>query len=263
MNSLEQPGYFPVAGAHLHTVLHGVADPLARVLLVGSFASERHVSYIPWVRWARYLAAKRIECLRYDYRGVGESTGVFEDLSIENWIEDIELLARWLQDRSPSVPLVLHGLELGALLASQAFASNVGDALLLWSPPKSAHELLRASLSRRIAVDNMFRYGSERRRAAECFQQLETGPLEVDGYQWSSKLWHDAFNLQLPAGIDNEDGVSGSKRPVRIVRLDKDAEPLVNGSMYVSVNPDLTGLFADNFEWIATALAINARSMRA
>ena len=73
---MEHAGYFKVSGAYLYTVLHEVPDPLARVLLVGPFASERHNSYLPWVRWARYLAAKRIEVLRYDYRGIGESTGV-------------------------------------------------------------------------------------------------------------------------------------------------------------------------------------------
>ena len=58
---LERAGYFPVSGAHLYTVLHEVPDPLARVLLVGPFASERHNSYLPWVRWARYLASRQIE----------------------------------------------------------------------------------------------------------------------------------------------------------------------------------------------------------
>ena len=49
----ERAGYYPVSGAHLYTVLHEVAEPLARMLLVGPFASERHNSYLPWVRWAR------------------------------------------------------------------------------------------------------------------------------------------------------------------------------------------------------------------
>ena len=75
----EHAGYFEVPGAHLYTVLHEVKDPIARVLLVGSFASQRHNSYLPWVRWARYLAANNIEVLRYDYRGIGESTGNFDE----------------------------------------------------------------------------------------------------------------------------------------------------------------------------------------
>ena len=61
---------------------------------------------------------------------------------------------------------MLHGLELGALLANKAFAADVGDALLLWAPPGNANDVLRAALLKRIAVDNMFRYGAERKRLA-------------------------------------------------------------------------------------------------
>lgn len=68
-----------VPGARLYTVLHQAKDRVARVLLAGRFASERYFAYHTWVRWARYLAERRIEALRFDYRGMGESTGVFED----------------------------------------------------------------------------------------------------------------------------------------------------------------------------------------
>src|SRR5579859_1196980 len=116
----ERAGYFEVPGAHLYTVLHQVEQPVARLLLVGPFASERHSSYIPWVLWARYLAGKGIEVLRYDYRGIGESEGVFEETSFDEWMQDVRHLADWLKDRSPSLPLVLHGLGIGAILASLA-----------------------------------------------------------------------------------------------------------------------------------------------
>ena len=82
-NPLERAGYVESRGSQIYSVLHGVADPIARVLLVGPFASERFASYVPWVRWARYLASRRIEALRFDYRGVGESAGTFEDASFD------------------------------------------------------------------------------------------------------------------------------------------------------------------------------------
>jgi predicted alpha/beta hydrolase len=69
-------------------VLHRVKEPMARVLLVGPLASARHYSYTYWVLWARYLAQRGVEVLRYDYRGVGESEGVFEEMSFDHW-------ARW------------------------------------------------------------------------------------------------------------------------------------------------------------------------
>lgn len=37
-----------------NTVLHAVAAPVARILLIGAFASQRHNSYPPWSRWALY-----------------------------------------------------------------------------------------------------------------------------------------------------------------------------------------------------------------
>jgi hypothetical protein len=254
----EEPGYFEVPGAHLYTVLHEVENPLARILLIGAFASERHSSYAPWVRWARYLAARGVECLRFDYRGTGESTGVFKEMTFEHWIEDVKLLACWLKIRSPLAPLVLHGLELGALLAGKAFAANLGEALLSWAAPNNANEVLRASLFRRVAADNMFRYGTQRKSAAEYIRQLETGPIEVDGYEWSSRLWRDSFDVELPVGIQSEgDFVSGSKKPFRIVRLGNDAEPLIKGYKLETINPDLDELFEHNFQWIAKTVAVD------
>jgi hypothetical protein len=258
-SSLEQAGYFEVPGEHLYTILHAVKDPIARVLLVGPFAAERHLSYLPWVRWARYLAARRIECLRYDYRGIGESTGGFENMTFHHWLEDVELLAGWLQTRSPGVPLTIHGLEMGAVLASKAFEKGVGDALLLWSPPTNCNQALRAALLPRIQAEQLFKYGSERKPVSDYLRRLEEGELlEVEGYQWSGTLWSDSFKFELPACMADEAAAAQTfQRPVRILKLDKNAAPLIKGSSvgYEVIGKDFSALFADNFEWIATALA--------
>jgi hypothetical protein len=264
MNPLEQAAYFPVSGAHLYTVLHGAADPLARVLLVGPFASERNTSYLPWVRWARYLAARGVECLRYDYRGIGESTGALEDLSLEDWMEDVEVLAAELKDRSPDLPLILHGLELGAILAANAFEKGVADGLLLWAAPRNANEALRAALLRYIGMGHAFKYGSDRRPVSDFVKELENGhALEVEGYRWSGRLWRDSFRFELPPALaDQTRAALAYTKPVRLVALDKNAAPLIKGSavVYDTISKDFSSLFADNFEWIAAALAISGGS---
>jgi len=104
----ERAGYFPVPDAHLYTVLHQVEAPLARVLLVGPFTSERHTSYGLWLQWARSLAARRIEVVRFDYRGIGESTGVFAEMSLRSWGD-----ARMAQPDKSAAPLVPGDLLLG------------------------------------------------------------------------------------------------------------------------------------------------------
>ena len=251
---VEHAGYFKVSGAYLYTVLHEVPAPLARVLLVGPFASERHNSYLPWVRWARYLAANRIEVLRYDYRGVGESTGVFEEITIESWDEDVDLLASWFESRSPNIPLVLHGLEIGALLAARAFHNGTGSGLLLWSPPQNAHQALRSTLLRWVGLEHLFKPSEEVRPTAEYIRQLEQGAfVEVEGYQWSSRLWHDSFDVTLPAPmVDDETASSTYGRPVRIAKLDKQAAPLIKGG-FVGYDEakDFSWLFDPHADWIA------------
>jgi hypothetical protein len=258
-NPLEQAGYLELSGTHLYTVLHGATDPIARVLLVGPFASERHYSYIPWVRWARFLAARRIEALRYDYRGIGESTGVFGEMTLGDWCEDVTFLARWLEDRSPDLPLVLHGLEMGAILARKAFAAGTGDALLTWAAPANANEVLRAALLRRITVDRTFKSTVGYRLFSDYVERLDTVPIEADGYQLSAKLWRESFTFETPLDQNDESAAAASSgRPVRALPLDKSAAPLVKGSTmgYLSVNPDLSELFADNFEWITYATGV-------
>ena len=250
----ERAGYFPVSGAHLYTVLHEVKNPVARVLLVGPFASERHNSFLPWVRWARYLAEGDIEVLRYDYRGIGESTGAFEQMTFADWRQDVRLLSAWLEARSPHVPLVLHGLGLGAVLAGDAFDLGIGQSLLLWSPPLNANQALRATLMRWVGLEQIFKFGDDRKTASDYIRELELGSsLEVDGYRWSVELWRESSGFSLPAALASEESAAlAYQRPVKIVRLTRNAAPLVKGGLvgYDDLK-DFSWLYAPNREWIA------------
>jgi alpha/beta superfamily hydrolase len=256
---LDQASYFEVPGAHLYTVLHVVADPVARVLLVGPFASERQNSYGAWVRWARYLSERKIEVLRYDYRGIGESTGVFEEATFEDWRDDLLLLAQWLDRRPPDIPLVLHGLEIGSLLAGKVFEAGIGDVLLLWSPPSNANQALRTTLLRWIGMEQLLRDTEERRTAADCIRQLEQGtPVEVEGYQWPPRLWRDSFGFELPPAMDNEENASlRYNRPVRVVTLGADAAPLAKKGMIGGGDEikDLSWLYSSTYDWMSAVLA--------
>ncbi len=254
----ERAGYFPVSGVHLYTVLHEVTDPAARVLLVGPFASERHNSYLPWVRWARFLAEGGIEVLRYDYRGIGESTGAFQDMGFADWSQDVQLLAEWLLQRTPRVPLLLHGLGMGAVLAGRAFQQGLGDGLLMWSPPANANQALRAALMRWVGLEQIFKFGDDRKSAADYVQEIERGaPLEVDGYCWSPELWRQSSAVTLPESLlTDQSDPAAFARPVKSVKLTRDASPLTKGGIvgYDDLK-DFTWLYEPNREWIQQVAA--------
>jgi len=256
----ERAGYFPVPGAHLYTVLHEVEAPLARVLLIGSFASERHTSYRPWLQWARYLAARRIEVLRFDYRGVGESTGVFTEMSFRSWVDDVERLSAWLRKREDNAPLIMHGLEMGGLLAAKAFHNGEADALVLWSAPVNANKVLRSTLQRWIGPQQLLKREEDRRPPSHYCRLLDEGQsVEVDGYEWTSALWRESLSFDLPeAMVPPVDPAASYRRPVRIVQLGKSAAPLVLGGLLVGFEEgkDFSWLFAPNYEWIASSLGI-------
>jgi hypothetical protein len=198
-----------------------------------------------------------VEVLRYDYRGIGESEGTFEEMSFSQWNEDVSLLARWLKDQSPDAPLVLHGLEIGAILAGRAFHDGIGEALLLWSPPANANVALRSMLLRWVGLDQIFKYGTGRKPASAYIRELEQGAfIEVEGYQWSWKLWQDSIAFGLPSTFADEGtACSEYKRPVRIVKLGKEAVPLVKGGVLgYDETKDLNWLFVENWGWIADNL---------
>ena len=256
----ERAGYFPVPGAHLYTVLHEVEAPVARVLLIGSFASERHTSYGPWLQWARYLAARRIEVLRFDYRGVGESTGEFSEMSFRSWVDDVERLSAWLRKREDHAPLIMHGLEMGGLLAAKAFHNGEADALLLWSAPVNANKVLRSTLQRWIGPQQLLKREEDRRPPSHYFRLLDEGQsVEVDGYEWTSELWRESLSFDLPeAMVSPNDPMASYRRPVRIVQLGKSAAPLVLGGLLLGFEEgkDFSWLFTPNYEWIASSLGI-------
>lgn len=208
-SSLESARFFDIVDGQLYTVTHAAQGALrGAVLLCGPFGVEREHAYLTHVLWARTLAARGFEVMRFDYRGHGESTGSFEDMTLLRWREDAAFCAARLATVRQGVALILQGTRLGALIAAELFASGVGDGLLLWAAPVSAEALLRDALRHTLVAQSMASPDAPRQVREQLIQALEAGKLvNVDGYFWTLALWKEALGhpLLLPP--------AGEKRP--------------------------------------------------
>jgi hypothetical protein len=80
--------------------------------------------------------------------------------------------------------------------------------------------------------------------------------IEVEGYKWSKALWQSSLETNLPAPLmDEVSAASTYGRPVRIVKLDRQAAPLIKGG-FVGYDEakDFDWLFAPNCDWLVACV---------
>ncbi len=73
-------------------------------------------------RAAQALADVKIAALRFNFRGVGTSTGGY-DMGVGEK-EDVLAALDWLEERHPGLPLVVGGFSFGSMVALSAAASD-------------------------------------------------------------------------------------------------------------------------------------------
>ncbi|MBE2248991.1 MAG: alpha/beta fold hydrolase [Myxococcus sp.] len=220
----EAPSYLAHGVEQLYLVHHACAGqrPRATVVLAGPMTLERAHGYLSWVRLARNLALNGYDVLRFDYRGVGESTGDFRAQSFDTWREDLGAVVAHAKALHGGRVVVL-GLRLGALLGRPLFEAGVVDGLVAWEPPPTARAMLMDMLRRKLAADYMEFPEAPRKVRDDYVRDLERGlEVEVEGYPWTRALWASAADVTFtePERIGGEwltvflDGRGAEKLPV-------------------------------------------------
>lgn len=139
LSRMEKPVSFSSKGQRIFGMLHlpEGAGPFPGVILLHGFTGHRGEIHRLFVKAARALAKNRIACLRFDFRGSGESEGDFKDASVTSEIQDA-LRAFDFFRRKPQVNpkrVAFLGLSLGAAVASCASARLPHvQRMVLWSP---------------------------------------------------------------------------------------------------------------------------------
>ncbi len=205
----ERPALVEHGNAQLYLVHHAAAagaSARAAVVLAGPMTLERTHGSLSWVRWARTLALNGYEVFRFDYRGVGESTGAFSAQTFASWQDDLNAVIE-LARQQTSLKVAVVGLRLGALLARTAFDAHLADAFITWDAPVSGKTMLMDMLRRKLAADYMEFSGGEKKTRDDYVRELESGhTVEVEGYHWTKELWHSAaaYTFANPERLSGE-----------------------------------------------------------
>ena len=130
--------------------------------------------------------------------------------------------------------------------------------MLLWSPPVNANHVLRSTLRRWSGLEQLYDSPENRKSVSAYIRELEQGTsIEVQGYPWSSSLWRDSFQFDLPANM--ADGTSSrvaGEKPVKWVRFGKDTGCLAMPYLRYEEFKDLTPLYSEDFDWAVEALEL-------
>nr|WP_281169024.1 alpha/beta hydrolase [Fulvivirga imtechensis] len=87
-----------------------------------------------YLNMANQLAKRGFHALRFDYKGTGDSSGDFCELTINQSLEDIHLVIEQFRQSFDISRIVLFGVRFGATLAIMYSKLAPVDALILWNP---------------------------------------------------------------------------------------------------------------------------------
>ncbi len=192
-------GFLDDGGRPLYLAHHGVASHArGTVVMCGGLALEATHAAPVWNRWARQLAAAGWNSVRFDWQGMGESSGRFADVTFGDWTDDVRRVCAALRGIGEQ-SIVLLGLRGGALPAAHVFAEGTGDAIVLWEAPASGRAHLMDVLRRRLAGDYARTSDQSRKTRDEYAAEILAGkPVEVEGFIWSRRFWESLCAVNLP-----------------------------------------------------------------
>jgi exosortase A-associated hydrolase 2 len=174
-----------------------IAPPHAHFVFLPPFCEEMNRCRHLVADQAKRFATAGYSCLILDPFGTGDSEGELADASWEGWRADALTGVQWCQKKY-SIPTVLWGLRLGALLALDLANTYAGQftKLLLWQPVTNGKTYLTQILRARIA------YLSGNALPAETTEEmrltLQRGEkVEVAGYVLGGKLVGDIDDITV------------------------------------------------------------------
>jgi pimeloyl-ACP methyl ester carboxylesterase len=179
----------PVSGMQLYGCLYlpGGKDHSTGVLVAPPIGRERLRVYRELACSSRTLAAAGYPTLRFDYRGEGESDGLFQQSTLSSRVDDLVAAAEELRRRSGCSTICLLGVREGALLALRALDRIPAERLIFCEPTCNPKGHVRTLI--RTNILSLKHYYGEERSSAQVRARLGEGePVSVYGFQLGGEL---------------------------------------------------------------------------
>jgi uncharacterized protein len=134
-------------------------DKFPAIVVCSGFGGQKSGVFRVYVELAKKLAERGVATLRFDYRGYGDSDGLFIDVTLKSQLEDLLLALRFLKNSSKVTKKGVLGCSLGGRIAIHGVLENSFplDLLALWVPLVT-HEQWIDLWNEKQRVDPMFKF---------------------------------------------------------------------------------------------------------
>jgi len=105
------------------------------IIICPAIGYEHKQAYRSLRKLADYLCSEGFIVFRFDYHGMGNSSGsILSDNSLQIWKDDIKTLSNEVAQKYPELKQCLIGFRLGGTLAALVENIEIVDTLVLWEP---------------------------------------------------------------------------------------------------------------------------------
>ena len=211
----EYPLSFEVGNQRIYGMLHLPADtstPRPCVLMMHGFTGTSIEPHRVFVLMARAFNDAGIAALRFDFRGSGQSEGMFSEMTLTRELEDALAAVAVLEGRSDVIDrarLGVLGLSMGGLMAALTAGTVAVKSLALWAPASPAVMLGWFSGERRnpasIADAFAASFAGEQFPPGMGFD-APSGHMDFGGNPVSEEFFIDALNHDSLKAVKNHAG---------------------------------------------------------
>jgi pimeloyl-ACP methyl ester carboxylesterase len=202
------------------------------VLVAGSGQRERDevVAGVPiFAQIAGALAQQGFAVLRYDKRGVGQSGGRSERVTLQDYAEDLTTAVKWLAGRpdmdSRNVAVAGHGEGGAVAMLAAGREKKIARLILIAAPGRTGSELILDQ--QRHMLDRMKTPETERQAKIELQKKIQAAVIAEKGWEGippelraqAESTWFRSFLLFDPAKL-----MPKVKQPVLIIQGDLDTQ---------------------------------------